>query len=266
MTQIKAMEKTGSDAYMPDHRIETELSPRWVRVKLGQETIADSKHVLLLRETGHLPVYYFPQGDVRMDLLEPTEHKTHCPYKGDASYWTVRTDSRVVENAVWGYLDPLLKRADIKGYVAFYWHKMDAWFEEEEEIFVHPRDPYKRIDTLSSSRHVRVVLGGETVADSRRPYLLFETGLPTRYYLPQEDVRMDLLEPTDSRSRCPYKGMARYWTANIGDNVYQDIVWSYPDPIPECPKIKGLLCFFNEKVDAIYVDGELMPVPQTPWS
>ncbi len=205
MTQKKAAEKTGGDAYMPDHRIETELSPRWVRVKLGKETIADSKQVLLLRETGHLPVYYFPQEDVRMGLLQPTKRQTHCPYKGDASYWSIKTDNGVVENAVWGYLAPLPERADIKGHVAFYWNKMDAWYEEEEEIFVHPRDPYKRIDVMPSSRHIRVVLGGEIVAESYRPYLLFETGLPTRYYLPQEDVRKDWLEPADSQSRCPYR-------------------------------------------------------------
>jgi uncharacterized protein (DUF427 family) len=118
---------------------------------------------------------------------------------------------------------------------------------------------------LASTRYVRVEIAGETVADTQRPFLLFETGLPTRYYIPREDVRMDLLEPTDQTSRCPYKGIARYWSARVGDKTLKNAVWCYPDPIPENPKIKDLLCFFNERVD-LYVDGELQERPLTPWS
>jgi len=247
----------------PDHKVEVEPSPRWVRVRFGGETIVDSKHVLLLRETNHLPVYYFPPQDVRMDLLIPTDHHTHCPYKGDASYWAVKVGDRVSENAVWSYLDPFPERQDIKGYLAFYWNKVDQWFEEEEEVFVHPRDPHKRVDVLPSSRHVKVVIDGQIIADTWQPRLLFETGLPTRYYIPPEDVRMDLLEPTQLHTRCPYKGLASYWSTKIGDG--ENIVWSYPDPIPECPKIKGLLAFFNERTD-IYVDDELMERPKNRWS
>ncbi len=145
---------------------------------------------------------------------------------------------------------------EIKGYLAFYWNRMDAWYEEEEEIFLHPRDPYKRVDVLKSSRHVRVVLPGEIIAESDRPHLLFETGLPPRYYLPEEDVRMDLLEQSESTSICPYKGKAVYWSARIGDEFFEDLAWSYPDPIVECPKIKGLLAFYPERVEEIVVDGE----------
>ncbi len=249
----------------PNHRVDAEPSPRWVRVKFNGETIADSKHVLLLRETGNLPVYYFPPEDVRMGLLEPTDLHTTCPYKGLASYWTIKVGDRVAENAVWSYQDPLPAHPEIKGYLAFYWNKMDAWYEEEEQIYAHPRDPYHRVDALPSSRHVRVVIGGETIAETDHPHLLFETSLPTRYYIPREDVRMDLLEPTDKHTRCPYKGEASYFTVRVGDQVYPDLVWSYPDPIPECPKIKNLLAFYNEKVD-IYVDGELQERPKTKWS
>ena len=254
------------DSTSPDQVIQFEESPRRVRAVFGGVTIADSKRVMLLRESRHLAVYYFPLDDVRMDLMVPTERRTHCPYKGDASYWTVKVGDREAQNAVWSYQDPLPERADLRKYVAFYWDRMDAWYEEDDEVFVHPRDPYHRVDVLHSSRHVRVVVGGETVADTRRPRLLFETGLPTRYYIPKLDVRMDLLEPTDKTTRCPYKGKASYWSATVGDRVFKDIVWSYPAPIPECPKIENLLSFFNEKVDAIYVDDELMPVPKTPWS
>lgn len=114
---------------------------------------------------------------------------------------------------------------------------MDHWYEEEEEeVFVHPRDPYKRVDAILSSRHVRVVVNGVTVAETRRPTLLFETGLPTRYYIPPEDVRMELLEPAHSVTRCPYKGIASYWSVKVGEHVFRNLVWSYQDPIPECPK------------------------------
>jgi uncharacterized protein (DUF427 family) len=224
-----------------DHPIWTEPYPRRVRACLDGVAIVDSTRALLLLEAGHLP------------------------YKGDASYWSIRVGERVARDAVWSYQDPLPERADIKGYLALYWNRVDAWFEEDDQVFVHPRDPYHRVDVLSSSRHVRVVVAGETVAETRRPWLLFETGLPTRYYLPKVDVRMDLLVPTDSETQCPYKGKARYWSARVGDTVEEDIAWSYPFPIPECPKIENLVCFYNERAD-IWVDGELQPKPDTPWS
>ena len=250
----------------PEYRILFEASPRRVRVAFAGEVVADSTDAHLLFETRHLPVYYFPKKDVRFDLLSATEHRTHCPYKGDAAYWTVRVGDRVAENAVWGYPEPFVEVAEIADYVAFYWNKMDHWYEEDDEVFVHPRDPYKRVDVVSSSRRVEVVLGGEVVADTTRARFLFETRLPTRYYIPAEDVRRDLLVPSEKVTACPYKGTARYFSAKVGDTLYEDIVWSYPEPIPECPKIAGLLCFFNEHVDEIRVGGVPVPRPVTPWS
>jgi uncharacterized protein (DUF427 family) len=250
----------------PDYKVLLEPSPRRVRVKFGGEWIADSTKAQLLFETRHLPVYYFPRADVRLDLMAPTEHHTFCPYKGQASYWTIKVGNRVAENAVWGYPDPYDEVPQLSDLVAFYWDRVDHWYEEDEEIFVHPRDPYKRVDAVPSSRPVRVILGGETVAETKRAMFLFETRLPTRYYIPQEDVRMDLLVPSDKATACPYKGKARYWSARIGDRMFPDIVWSYPEPIAECPKIKGLLSFFNEQVDAILVDGKEVPRPLTKWS
>jgi len=181
------------------------------------------------------------------------------------AYWIVRVGDQVAENAAWTYLAPPSELAALQGYVSFEWDKMEAWFEEAEEVFAHARDPYHRVDVLTSSRHVRVAIAGTTVAETRRPSLLFETTLPTRYYIPREDVRMDLLEPTPLTTRCPYKGLASYWSVKIGDHRSKNVVWSYPDPIPENPKIKDLLCFYNEWVD-LYVDGELQPRPHTPWS
>jgi uncharacterized protein (DUF427 family) len=250
----------------PQYRITFEPSPRRVRVKFNGEWIADSTDAHLLFETRHLPVYYFPRRDVRMDLMHATDHHTVCPYKGEASYWTIAVGDKVSENAVWGYPEPFEEIAAIRDFVAFYWDRVDHWYEEDEEIFVHPRDPYKRVDVVPSSRRVEVILGGEKIADTRRARFLFETRLPTRYYIPPEDVRMELLTGSDKRTACPYKGEARYFSAKVGGTLYEDIVWSYPEPIAECPKIKGLLCFFNERVDEIRVDGVAQPRPLTPWS
>jgi uncharacterized protein (DUF427 family) len=218
--------------------------------------IADSKRVLLLRETGTIPVYYFPMEDVRMDVFTQTDRATHCPYKGDASYWTLKIGDRVEENAIWSYPVPIDDDArKLVGHVAFYWDKVDSWFEENEQIYVHARDPYKRIDVIPSTRHVQVMLDGETVADTHAPTLLFETGMPVRYYLPQMDVRLDLLEPSDRVTRCPYKGEAHYHSVKTGERLHQDLVWHYTYPTNEATGIKGYLCFFNERAEII-VDGE----------
>ncbi len=250
----------------PAYQVVIEDSPRRVRAMFNGETIADSVDMKLLHETGHIPVYYFPLADVRMDLLEKSDHTSHCPHKGDATYWHVKVGGRVAENAMWSYEAPFDNVPDAKGLAAFFWNRMDHWYEEDEEIFVHARDPYKRVDTTPSSRRVQVRLGGEIVADSSRAHLLFETGLPTRYYIPKEDVRMDLLTSSDLKTGCPYKGVAQYFSAAVGSQTFGDIVWTYPDPIAECPKIKNLLCFFNEKVDAISVEGKEIPQQESPWS
>jgi len=243
-----------------------EDSRRRVRVVFANVTVADSKRVMLLHEFGRLPVFYFPVEDVRMDLMEASEHRTHSPLKGEASYWTLWVGDRTARNSAWSYPYPLPAGPHLKGYLAFYWDQMDAWYEEDERVFAHARDPYKRVDILPSSRHVRIVLGGVTIADTQQPQLLLETGLPIRYYIPERDVRTELLEPTETTTRCPYKGQATYWSARIGERVFKDIVWSYREPLPACSPIAHFLCFFNERVDAIYVDNELIAVPKTIWS
>lgn len=243
-----------------------EPSPRRVRVVFNDVPFADSTRVMLLHEFGRLPVYYFPMDDVRMDVLEATDHHTSSPLKGEASYWTVRVGDRVAANAAWSYAEPPSDGPRVKGYVAFYWHLMDAWYEEDERAVAHARDPYKLVDVRQSARHVRIVLGGETVAETLRPKLLFETGLPVRYYIPEQDVRMDLLQPTDASSQCAYKGAASYWSAHIGGKVYKDVVWTYREPLALAAQVKGMLCFYNERVDTIYVDGQPVETPRTLWS
>ncbi len=246
--------------------VRTEPNGRRVRVFFNGQVIADSIRTLYVFEAGHLPVYYFPRADVRFDLLTPTDHHTSCPRKGDAAYFTITAGDRKAENAVWVYPEPIPDVAELAGYVAFYWDRVDAWYEEDEEVVVHPRDPYKRVDALPSSRHVEVRVGDERLAETHHPTLLFETGLPIRYYLPKLDVRWDRLTPAPTRTRCPYKGEARYWSYEGPDGTrIDDIAWSYAESIPEIPKIAGLVAFFNERVDLI-VDGVRQPHPSTPWS
>jgi len=255
----------GGDRPLDPSAVRVEPSPRRVRAFLHGVPIADSKQVKLVFEPRRLPVYYFPLADVRADLLRPTDYTVAQGREAALTRWNLELGDRRVENAAWGYAEPDAEHASLKDHVAFFWAKLDAWYEEDDEVFVHPRDPYHRVDVLNSSRHVRVVVDGQTVADTPRPRLLFETGLPTRYYVPKADVRMDMLEPSDTSSACPYKGHASYWSVRVGDKLFNDLVWGYPAPIPECPKIENLLSFYNEKLD-IYVDGELQPRPTTPWS
>lgn len=235
-----------------------EPTPRHIRVLFGGETIIDSKNAMLMIENKYKLDYYFPVEDVQMNLLEKSQHTERSPMKGTASFWNLKVGTKVAENAAWTYLETQEDRPDMKEYIAFQWDIMDGWYEENEEVFVHPRSPYVRVDAIKSSRHIRVVIDDVTVAETNNPHLLFETNLRTRYYIPGEDVQMSLLSSTDTTSICPYKGIANYWSVNLNGDTYPDVVWSYQDPIPEIPKIKGLLAFWEEKDDRIqiYVDGE----------
>ncbi len=247
------------------HSKEFERSPRWVRVYFNSQLIADSKKMMLLRETDHLPLYYFPKEDVQMDCLQPSDHTTHSDRKGQGVFWHVQVGDKVANNAAFSFRNPPGNGPKLEDFVAFAWEKMDAWFEEDEEVFVYARDPYKRVDVLQSSRHIKVVVDGTTVGDTKRPWLLFETGLPTRYYMPKHDARMDLLERSDAVSRCPYKGEANLYSIKIGDTLHEGLAWIYRYPTVECAKIQGLVGFFNEKLD-MYEDGTLLPRPKTIWS
>jgi uncharacterized protein (DUF427 family) len=248
----------------PGKALYLEPAPKRVRVVVGGETVADSREAFMLHESGHQPIYYFPPSDVRAELLEASDRHTHCPKKGDASYWTIRAGSSVVEAGAWYYPEILPGAPEaLKGLVAFYFNRMDQWFEEDEEIFVHPRDPYHRVDVVRSGRHLKVSLDGVPLAESTRALALFESNLPTRWYLPREDVVAEL-QPTDTVTRCPYKGTAQYWSV-AGLDGCKDLVWSYPEPFDEVGRIAGMLCFFNERVD-ISLDGELGQRPESPWS
>jgi uncharacterized protein (DUF427 family) len=243
-----------------DHRSEWVPSPRRVRVRFAGQTIADSIAVMLLRQHGFLPVYYFPERHVRAGLLEPSPHVTFSPYKGSAHYFDIRVGARVARASAWTYPAPLAGSPDTRGYYSFHWHGMDAWLEEDEIMSVHARDPYLRAETLSSSRHVVVRLRGQVVADTTRPVLLLETGLVTRYYIPPADVAMEYFEPGPGYSMCPYKGTARYLSYARGDTQVDGAAWYYPAPLRDVVKIASHVCFWNERADTtIEVDGA--PVP-----
>jgi uncharacterized protein (DUF427 family) len=239
----------------PAHVVYVEPSPRRVRVFLGGEAVADSRAVKLLHETSHLPVYYFPEEDVRTERLRPASRESVCPYKGTAQHFDVVVGSETAADAAWRYGEPTDRALPIAGHFAFAWDRMDAWMEEEEEVFVHPRDPYHRVDAIPSSRHVVVALDGERLAETRRPVMLFETGLPPRTYIPLDDVRRELLVDSDTHTRCPYKGVASYRSVRVGDRLHEDLAWCYPDPLPAVEPIRGLLCFYDERVERV-VDGE----------
>jgi uncharacterized protein (DUF427 family) len=242
-----------------------EDSPRRIRAVFDGEVVVDGRHAKLLHEHGHLPLYYFPESEVRMDLLEPTSHTTRCPWKGEARYWSVRVNERVAENAAWSYPEPIEGAPPLAGYLSFYWDKMDGWLEEDERAIVHARDPYHRVDILESSRHVRVLVEGEVVAETRRARALFETGLPTRWYIPREDVRRDALVESDKQTGCAYKGFASYWSVRLNGHEEEDLAWFYPNPRREAEPITGYIAFFNERAD-IELDGELEERPVTQWS
>jgi uncharacterized protein (DUF427 family) len=240
----------------PAHRLLFDPFPRRVRAVFGGATVLDTANGMLLHESNLLPQLYLPRSDVRDDLLTPTDQRTHCPFKGDASYWSVTVNGRTADNALWSYLDPLPDASWLRDHVALYWGAMDAWFDEDEEVVGHLRDPYHRVDVRSTRRHVRVVAGDEVVAESRRAVLLSETGLPNRFYLPADDVRSDLLELSGIHTVCPYKGSASYRSLRTPSGIITDAAWCYPEPLDGVRAIRGYLCFAAEGVQT-WVDGVL---------
>jgi uncharacterized protein (DUF427 family) len=234
-------------------RVRVEPSAKRVRVFLGGEIVADTTRAHLVWESPHYPQYYLPLADITDGVLVPDDGDVHhSPSRGDAQQYTVKAGGKAAKGAALRYAESPIE--ELRDLVRLDWAAMDNWFEEDEEVFVHPRNPYTRVDALPSTRHVRIELDGITLAESSRPVLLFETGLPVRYYLPKTHVRMDLLTPTESRTGCPYKGFAEYWTVTVNGTEHQDLAWSYPTPLPESRNVAGLVAFYDSKVD-VYVDG-----------
>jgi uncharacterized protein (DUF427 family) len=249
--------------------VRTERIDKWVRAYLDEVAVVDSREPLLFwEERFPVPAYAFPRRDVRTDLLTETrDGPPREPFfflpKGPVSQWfDLTVGSRTVTHAAWVRDTP-----ELSDMLVLSWQprKLDRWLEEDEQVVGHPRDPHKRVEAISSSRHVVVELDGERLADSTRPVLLFETGLPTRYYVPREDVDLAVLEPTSAHSLCPYKGVAdAYWSVT-GRPEAANVAWSYSTPLPAVGKVAGLVAFYNELVD-ITVDGVRQPRPHTVFS
>jgi uncharacterized protein (DUF427 family) len=233
-------------------RVRVEQGQKRVRAFLGGELVADTVRPALVWEVPYYPAYYLPEEDIKATLV-PTGRVERSPSRGEAHYYDVKVAGQVAPEAAWRY--PESPFEELRGLVRLDWDAMGEWLEEDEPVYVHPRSPYTRVDILPSSRHVQLVVDGVTVAESRRPTMLFETGLPPRYYLPMADIRLDLLRPSTHQTHCPYKGTASYWNLEVGGRVYDNFVWTYRTPLPESAKIAGLACFYNDKVE-LYVDGE----------
>ena len=234
-----------------------ERTPKRVRAQRDGTTLADSRAAILVWEPRRaVPAYAFPDADVRRDLLRASASPIPDAHCGGATLFSADIGDEPAENAAWRYADP-----DLAGHIAISWEAMDHWYEEDEEVFGHPRDPWHRVDARRSARHVRVELDGALLADSERPTIVFETGLPVRYYVPRDDVAIERLQTTDTRTICAYKGVASYWSAGPA----RDVAWTYEEPFPDAPPIAGLVCFLNERTD-ITVDGEALDRPATQWS
>jgi len=239
--------------------------PKRIRVFLSSRLIADSTRTMLLR--GRPPVYYFPREDVKMDFLKKSNHNNQSEKYGKARHWHVDVDEQIAVNAAWSYENPPEGMAGgIADYIAFKWPEMETWMEEEEVVRVHPRDPYSRIDVICSSRYVKLQYEGLSLAETRCPMVLFETGLPARYYIRRSDVNTALLKPSDHQTECPYKGVASHFSLENDEWKLENIAWTYAYPNQEVAGIKDLICFYAEKLEDFFVDGNRLPKAETPWS
>jgi uncharacterized protein (DUF427 family) len=233
----------------PGHALYWEPHRRRIRGAVGGETLLDTEGGMLLHETGLPPVLYVPRADVRDDLLVPTDHHTVCPFKGTASYLSIRIGDRTIENAVWTYPDPLPGCPPIGGHLAVYWDRLDHWYEEDEELAGQLRDPYHRIDVRRSARRVRVSWEGRLLAESSRPRLLFETGLPARVLVPWEDVDAAQLEPSATVRASPYTGSASYLSVRGAGDAGHDVAWEYRQPPAEAAGVGAHVSFDRERVE-----------------
>lgn len=235
-----------------------------IRGQSGDLTVVDSTSALLLHEHGQLPVLYFPAADVRTDLLEPTGTRTLSPGKGAATGLRLLAGDRVVEDAGWRFDEP--EWDALAGLIAFYLPAMTHWWQEDEPMPGHARDPYHRIEVLDTSRRVRVLVDGRVLADTTRARALFESGLPTRWYIPPQDVAAGLLEDSATRTTCAYKGQARYVSVRVGPDrpgeELPDLAWIYDEPLHDAARVAGYVCFWNERVD-LEIDGAAVPRPVT---
>lgn len=262
---------------------ELQFDPTSKRVRafaFGQAVVDTRRAMIVWEPKRVVPSYAVPVEDLAgtLDLADPTSDEEHPVRLGaggppvldprtpfavhttPGTSLTIRSDEGELAGAAFRCDDP-----DLAGHVVLDFAAFDEWREEDDRIYAHPRDPYKRIDVRQGSRHVTISRDGQLLADSKRPKLLFETHIPPRYYLPREDVRLDLLISSDTRTECAYKGVAGYWSARLPAGIVRDLCWSYEEPLSDAAEVRGLICFFDERVD-LTLDGIAQPRPVTPWS
>jgi uncharacterized protein (DUF427 family) len=256
-----------------------EPTAKRIRAELGGRTVVDSTRAMLVWEPRRIvPSYAVPAGDVRGELAGAGA--AAAPADDLGSRLPDVFDRPVLDPSVpfavhtaEGHAVDVPGRpgagfrpadADLAGYVVLDFTAFDAWYEEDQRNVAHPRDPFHRVDVLPSSRAVRLELDGHVLAESSRPMLLFETMLPTRFYLPREDVQAELT-PTSTHTYCAYKGQASYWSVSAGGRTLTDIAWTYNEPLHDAAEVRGLVAFFNERLDVV-LDGERQDRPVTPWS
>jgi uncharacterized protein (DUF427 family) len=263
-----------------------EPTSKRVRGLLGGETVLDSARAVLVWEANRLvPFYAVPRDDLHVELVaaqpeqpeqaasaDDPQHAApaapRLPAGPGTFVWhtsageelSIRHAGATRPRTAFSFADP-----DLVGYIGLDFYAFDMWLEEEDEIVAHPRDPFHRIDVRRSSRHIRIEVEGCVVADSTQPRLLFETHLPVRFYIPAEDVSMDLLRPSPKRTSCAYKGWASYVSLVLGERTVPDIAWTYEQPLPEASDVAGMVAFFDERVDVL-LDGQRRARPRTPWS
>ena len=239
-----------------------EPAPRRVRGYLGPELIFDTTAARYVWEFPYYPAYYIPLADVRTEFLSDENHPQRVQLGPSRLYSVVGAGQTHPSAARVFDAD---SESPVAGFVRFEWDPL-RWLEEDEQIYGHPRNPYARVDALRSHRHVRVELDGVLLADTHSPVLLFETGLPTRYYIDPTDVAFEHLEATTTQSLCPYKGVTSgYWSVRVGETLHPDLAWTYHYPLPAVAPIAGLVAFYNEKLDII-VDGVALSRPRTQFS
>jgi uncharacterized protein (DUF427 family) len=242
----------------PQHKLLLTPFPRRVRGELGGEVVIDTRRAHLLHETGLKPQLYVPLDDVRSDTLERSDHATHCPFKGDASYRSIRVGDRVAENALWVYDEPLERAAWLRGLAGCYLDRIDRWLDEDEPVPGF-RDPYHRVDVRRTGSRVEVRARDQVVAASERALLLSETGLPNRFYVPRADVSAPLHGPTETTSVCPYKGVASYLTLELpGGDRLDDAAWTYDAPLGDAAAAAGHVSFSGDEIEVV-VDGAGVP-------
>lgn len=226
--------------------------PRRIRAVVAGQVVVDTTAALYVWESPHFPQYYIPVGDIDPSVLVDEDHEQKLS-RGVARRHALKVGEELRPAALRIYQEGA--GFGLAGYARFEWGSVDAWFEEDEQVFVHPRDPYTRVDALRSTRHVRVELEGVVLAESTSPVLVFETGLPTRYYLNRTDIDFTHLRPSDTVTACPYKGTTSgYWSIEVGGTLHADLAWAYDFPTRQLLPIAGLIAFYNEKVD-LFVDG-----------